>query len=226
MHVRREFDRWARSERDRQMEDEHWQTATDALARMPIEDGDTVLDLGTGSGYALRALAEAHDLEHGIGIDASPAMACNAREYTATDTLRYAVGDFEELPIDTGTVDHVWSMEAFFFARDPVAAIDEIRRVLRPDGTFYCAVNFYEESEQSHRWEDRIDLPMQRLSQREYRCVFRDGGLAVAAQETIPNKEIDIPPRDAFPTDEFETREAMVDRFRTWGTLLTVGVAP
>jgi hypothetical protein len=50
--------------------------------------------------------------------------------------------------------------------------------------------------------------------------------LHVAPQETIPDEEIDIPPADAFPTEEWETREAMIDRYRTWGTLLTVGVAP
>ncbi|MFW6321914.1 MAG: SAM-dependent methyltransferase, partial [Halohasta sp.] len=37
---------------------------------------------------------------------------------------------------------------------------------------------------------------------------------------------IEIPPAEAFPTDDWETREEMVDRYRTWGTLLTVGVVP
>jgi hypothetical protein len=56
--------------------------------------------------------------------------------------------------------------------------------------------------------------------------LFREGGLLVATQDTIPDEDIDIPPETAFPTDEWETRDAMVDRYRTWGTLLTVGVAP
>jgi hypothetical protein len=47
----------------------------------------------------------------------------------------------------------------------------------------------------------------------------------VAAQDTIPDREVEIPPAEAFPTDEFETREAMVERYRELGTLLTVGVA-
>ena len=59
MSVREEFDRWATEGKDRGMEERHWRTAKRALARMPLEDGDTVLDLGTGSGYALRALAGA-----------------------------------------------------------------------------------------------------------------------------------------------------------------------
>jgi ubiquinone/menaquinone biosynthesis C-methylase UbiE len=226
MPVREEFDQWAASGRDRDMEAHHWHTAKHALARMPLEEGDTVLDLGTGSGYALRALAETHGIDRGIGLDGSPEMVVNAREYTAADSLAYTAGDFHHLPIAADSVDHVWSMEAFFFAQEPVALLEEVRRVLRPGGTFFCAVNFFEESEQSHRWRDRIDAPMSLWSRQEYRTLFREGGLHVAAQDTIPDEEIDIPPESAFPTEEWETRAAMVDRYRTWGTLLTVGVAP
>ena len=55
---------------------------------------------------------------------------------------------------------------------------------------------------------------------------FREAGLHVAEQDTIPDREIEIPPAEEFPIEDWETREAMVDRYRTWGTLLTVGVAP
>jgi ubiquinone/menaquinone biosynthesis C-methylase UbiE len=226
MHVREEFDRWAAAGRDRGMEERHWHTAKHALARMPVEDGDRVLDLGTGSGYALRALADAHGLEGGLGVDGSPAMVTNARSYTESDRLEYAVGDFHHLPIADEALDHVWSMEAFFFVQDPVGLVEEVRRVLRPGGTFFCAVNFYEESEQSHRWQERIDVPMFRWSRREYRVHLRGGGLHVAAQDTIPDEETEIPPASKFPTEEWDTRAEMVDRYRTWGTLLTVGVAP
>jgi hypothetical protein len=117
-------------------------------------------------------------------------------------------------------------MEAFFFAQEPVAVLEKLRRVLRPGGTFFCGVNFYEESEGSHRWQERIDAPMSLWSMQEYRSLFREAGLHVATQDTIPDEEIDIPPATEFPTEDWETRAAMVDRYRTWGTLLAVGVAP
>jgi hypothetical protein len=63
-------------------------------------------------------------------------------------------------------------------------------------------------------------------SQQEYRTLFRKSGLSVATQDTIPDEDIDIPPESEFPTEEWETRAAMIDRYRTWGTLLTVGVTP
>ena len=225
MSVREEFDAWAADGRDRGMEDRHWHTAKRALARMPIEKGDTVLDLGCGSGYAGRALRDTRDAGRVYGLDGSPEMARNARSYTDDPEVGYLVGDFGTLPVADDAVDHVWSMEAFYYAADPFHTLEEVARVLRPGGTFYCAVNYYEENVHSHGWAERIDVEMTRWSAAEYREAFRAAGLAVAAQDSIPDREVEIPPASEFPTDEWETREAMVERYRTYGTLLTVGVA-
>jgi ubiquinone/menaquinone biosynthesis C-methylase UbiE len=226
MSVREEFDAWAADGRDRGMEDRHWHTAKHALARMPVEAGDTVLDLGCGSGYAGRALRDTRDAGRVYGLDGSPEMARNARSYTDDPRVSYLVGDFDALPLSDGAVDHVWSMEAFYYAADPEHTLAEVARVLRPGGTFYCAVNYYEKNVHSHAWAERIDVEMTRWSAAEYREAFDAAGLVVAGQDSIPDREVEIPPESAFPTDEWEIREAMVERYRTYGTLLTVGVAP
>lgn len=221
-----EFDEWAAEGRDKGMEDRHWHTAKHALARMPVEAGETVLDLGCGSGYAGRALRETNDAGRVYGLDAAPAMAYNARSYTDDPRVTFVVGDFEHLPFDDDAVDHVFSMEAFYYAPDPHEALAELRRVLRPGGTFYCAVNFFEESVHTHHWPDLVGVEMTRWSAPEYREAFRSAGFHVAAQDTIPDREIEIPPADEFPTDDWDSREDMINRYRVSGTLLTVGVVP
>ena len=225
MSVREEFDTWAADGRDKGMEDRHWHTAKHALARMPVEAGDTVLDLGCGSGYAGRVLRDTRDAGRVYGLDGSPEMARNARSYTDDSGVGYLVGDFDALPFADDTVDHVWSMESFYYATDPAHTLEEVARVLRPGGTFYCAVNYYEENVHSHAWQERIGVDMTRWSAAEYREAFRAAGLTVAEQDSIPDREIEIPPESEFPTEEWETREAMTERYRTYGTLLTVGVA-
>ena len=225
MSIRAEFDEWATTGKDRGMEQRHWHTAKHALARMPVESGQTVLDLGTGSGYALRALRE-RDIGRGYGLDGAPEMVRNARSYTDDDAIGFLRGDFDALPFADDTIDHVFSMEAFYYARQPHSTLEEIRRVLRPGGTFYCAVNYFAESESTHEWQSRISVPMTLWDRAEYREAFRSAGLVVAEQDAIPDREVEIPPAAAFPTDDWEHREDMVDRYRTWGTLLTVGVAP
>jgi SAM-dependent methyltransferase len=117
-------------------------------------------------------------------------------------------------------------MEAFFYASDPHNTLREARRVLRPGGTFYCGVNFFEENKHTHKWQDRIDIDMFLWSREEYRNAFRNAGFYLAEQDTIPDQEIEIPPENEFPIEDWDSREEMVDRYRTWGTLLTVGVAP
>ncbi|MFC6863519.1 class I SAM-dependent methyltransferase [Halomicroarcula sp. GCM10025817] len=224
MSVSDEFDEWAARGKDRGMEDRHWHTAKHVLARMPVEAGDTVLDLGCGSGYAGRALKETKDAARAYGIDAAPAMAANARSYTDDPDVGFLVGDFERLPFADDSVDHCFSMEAFYYASDPHAVLREVARVLGPGGTFHCAVNYFEESVHTHHWDELVEVPMTRWSGAEYRQAFREAGLAVAVQDNVPDREIEIPPADAFPTEEWETRAAMVERYREHGTLVTVGV--
>ncbi len=226
MSVREEFDDWAKAGRDRGMEERHWHTAKHALARMPVESGDVVLDLGCGSGYAGRAIRETYDAARVYGLDGAPEMARNARGYTDDPKVGYVVGDFGSLPFADDSIDHVWSMEAFYYAADPHRALEEIARVLRPGGTFYCAVNYYEENVHSHEWQASISVEMTRWSRRQYREAFREAGLHVAEQDNVPDREITIPAEAEFPLAEWDTREEMVERYRELGTLLTVGVAP
>ncbi len=226
MTVREEFDAWAAEGRDRGMEDRHWNTAKHVLARMPVEPGDAVLDLGSGSGYAARALRETMDAGRAYGVDRAPQMVRNAREYTDDPAVGFFVGDFEHLPFPDDSLDHVFSMEAFYYAADPDEALAELVRVLRPGGTFFCAVNYYEENTYSHAWQESIDVDMTLWNRQEYRRAFRKAGFHVAEQDNVPDRDVEIPPSETFPTDDWESRDAMVERYRTLGTLLTVGVVP
>ncbi|GAB7014419.1 class I SAM-dependent methyltransferase [Halolamina salina] len=225
MSVREEFDTWAAEGREQGMEERHWHTARPILARIPVEEGDTVLDLGTGSGYALRALRE-RGIGAGYGLDGSPEMARKADGYTDDDAVGFLVGDFDHLPFATNSIDHAFSMEAFYYANDPHRTLEEVRRVLKPGGTFYCAVNYYEENTASHEWQETISVEMTRWDREQYREAFRDAGLHVAEQDNVPDRETEIPDESEFPYEGFGSRQAMVERYRTWGTLLTVGVAP
>ncbi|NEU58867.1 class I SAM-dependent methyltransferase [Halorussus sp. MSC15.2] len=231
MSVREEFDDWAADGRDKGMEDRHWHTAKYVLARMPVEAGETVLDLGTGSGYAARALRDTKAAGRAYGLDGSPEMARNAQGYTENESgesegdAGFLVGDFDHLPFEDDSVDHVFTMEAFYYANDPHQTLREVARVLRPGGTFFCAVNYYEENVASHEWQDNIDVEMTRWSAAEYREAFREAGLHVAEQDNVPDRDIEIPDESEFPTDDWDSRAEMVERYRELGTLLTVGVA-
>ncbi len=207
------------------MEDRHWHTAKHALARMPVEAGDVVLDLGCGSGYAGRALRETKNAGRIYGLDGSPEMTRNA---AGTPTIPVSVTSsatsvrFRSRPTRSTTSGR-WRPSTTLAI--PTTPSRRIARVLRPGGTVYCAVDYYEENVHSHEWQESISVEMTRWDLAQYREAFREAGLHVAEQDNLPNHEIEIPPESEFPTDNWDTRQAMLERYREFGTLLTVGVA-
>ena len=99
-----------------------------AIRRAGIGAGDTVLDVGCGSGAFLRLAAD-----HGAsvcGLDASAALLEIARERVPEADL--CQGDLQRLPYVDGCFDAVAGFNAFFFAEDMVAALREAGRVAKP----------------------------------------------------------------------------------------------
>ena len=90
--------------------------------------GQTVLDVGCGSGVFLRAAAD-----HGAtvcGLDASAALLEIARERVPEADL--CQGDLQQLPYVDDSFDAVCGFNSFFFADDMVAALREAGRVAKP----------------------------------------------------------------------------------------------
>ena len=91
----------------------------------------TVLDLGAGTGKLTRALVPR--FARVFAVEPDPAMREVLEEVVpAAEAL---AGGAEAIPLDAGSVDAVFSAEAFhWFASDQ--AVAEIARVLRPGGAF------------------------------------------------------------------------------------------
>ncbi len=109
----------------------------------PLAPGATVVDIGSGAGMDL-LLAAFHVGPHGraIGIDMTEAMRDRARRgATACGLVQAEVreGDATALPIDAESVDVVISNGVLNLVPDKTAAVDEIRRVLKPGGRVQIA---------------------------------------------------------------------------------------
>ncbi|MBE8470059.1 class I SAM-dependent methyltransferase [Streptomyces justiciae] len=100
-----------------------------ALQTRPAQ---TILDIGCGDGTAAATAAPLLPGHHLVGVDWSQDALRRART-----RIPYAVrGELTGggLPFGTGSVDAVLFSEVIEHLVDPDAAMDEIRRVLRPDG--------------------------------------------------------------------------------------------
>ncbi|MEK6754003.1 MAG: class I SAM-dependent methyltransferase [Chloroflexota bacterium] len=90
----------------------------------------TILEVGSGTGYWLNLL---HQVTNGLyGLDYSMGMIQQAREQPAT--LHLARGTGTQLPYQSGTFDLIYCVDAIHHFGDHRAFIREASRLLKPDG--------------------------------------------------------------------------------------------
>jgi ubiquinone/menaquinone biosynthesis C-methylase UbiE len=110
------------------------------IARLLLGLGrsDAVLDVACGPGNFSREFARVvGDDGLVVGIDASRTMLARGAaelEAAAIENVALVRGDATELPFREATFDGVCCFAALHLLRDPMAGLDEMRRVLRPGG--------------------------------------------------------------------------------------------
>ncbi|MEX2531250.1 MAG: class I SAM-dependent methyltransferase [Gemmatimonadota bacterium] len=116
--------------------------------RMVLEElgvlSGPLVDVGCGTGWFLRRVAESHPGTACVGVDLSAGMVARAREAAESEGLAgvcFLEGDWENeetlgrvaaaLPTPAAAVTCI---SAFHYFRDPVAALAGMRRILAPGG--------------------------------------------------------------------------------------------
>ena len=122
-----------------------------------VPDGVSVLDIGSGTGALTFAVAEAAPSARITGVDPSAAYVAFAQARYPT-TLRFAVGDAQQLQFADGTFDRVVSLLVMNFIPDPAKALREMVRAARPGGVIAAAVWDYGEGMQMLRvfWDEAV----------------------------------------------------------------------
>jgi C_GCAxxG_C_C family probable redox protein len=101
-----------------------------ALNAAGVEPGKVAADIGAGSGFISRGLAEKG--VRVIAVDRSRAMLEQLRPAVPTAEVR--VGEAEHLPLEDGEVDYVFANMFLHHVADPAKALKEMTRILRPGG--------------------------------------------------------------------------------------------
>ncbi|HWA42533.1 MAG TPA: class I SAM-dependent methyltransferase [Hypericibacter adhaerens] len=100
--------------------------------------GETVLDIGCGTGSLTTALAARAEPRAVIGVDiAFPFVRFAAAQESR---VAFVTGDACALPFADASIDHALSLLALNFVSNPAQAMSEIHRVVRPGGRVAAAV--------------------------------------------------------------------------------------
>src|SRR5580700_1467279 len=110
-----------------------WKSMAEALLRLmpPM----VIADLGAGEGAF--ALLLAQRAKKVIAVDTSAKMIEVGREQAlrhGVSNVEYRLGDMEELPIDSASVDLVFFSQSLHHALHPERALNEAHRILVPNG--------------------------------------------------------------------------------------------
>src|SRR5262245_54838945 len=88
-----------------------------------VQNGNAVLDVGSGTGALSSAVAAAAPASQVVGIDASAPYVAFARARHGSELVRFEVGDAKQLPLANQTFDRTLSLLILNFIPDPEDAL-------------------------------------------------------------------------------------------------------
>jgi SAM-dependent methyltransferase len=150
-----------------------------AVRSYDLPDGVRVLDSPCGDGFYTDLFARHMRAGRLVAADLSAEYLDRARAEVRPASPQLEVefirADAYRLPFDDGSFDLVWCAQSFITLDDPVRALRELARVVRPGGR----VAVLETDEYHHvllPWPVGLELAVQRAVREESRARFGTGG--------------------------------------------------
>jgi SAM-dependent methyltransferase len=116
--------------------DPGWRTSM-----IPWDGTQIVADVGCGNGFDLRQIVPQGRCRHAMGVDLSAGMLRSLADLRESGGLSLVQADAQRLPLADRCVDVAMAMHMLYHVPDVPAAIRELRRITRPDGTVLASTN-------------------------------------------------------------------------------------
>jgi ubiquinone/menaquinone biosynthesis C-methylase UbiE len=221
--LQQEFNQWAATGRGDEMEDHHSDITDQTLALMDIQPADRILDLGCGTGWASRRMARVAVKGEIVGLDVADEMLKRAEETSSEfKNIRYVWGSAEKIPANDSYFSKVLSVESFYYYADQGKALDELSRVMSAGAKLFILINLYKDNHYSLRWVSELKVPVQALSEAEYKVLLEKHGFKKIQSRRIPDRS---PSPETYSGKWFKNVQELKD-FKQIGALLLIAEKP
>jgi ubiquinone/menaquinone biosynthesis C-methylase UbiE len=153
-----------------------WWTLGRCVSALRVGPGRLLVDLACGRGGPGLWLARATGAEL-IGVDWSPvaveAATARAADFVPPGRARFLVGDLAASGLHDAEADALVCLDAIFFAEDRIAALREVRRLLRPEGRYLFTA-------------PEVATPTQAFHVHDWTPLLEAAGLQLESKEEIP----------------------------------------
>jgi len=176
-----------------------------------VRDGDTVLDVGSGTGALTAAIAKKAPSSRIVGLDPAAAYVALAQSQLGSALVQFEVGDAQQMRFDDAMFDRTVSLLVVNFIPDARKALREMKRVTKSKGTIAAAVWDYGEGMEMLRtfWDEAVALmPASTAKDERNMPLCRRGDLAMLWREENLRDVVEEPLT-------LETRFASFDDFWT-----------
>jgi SAM-dependent methyltransferase len=151
-----------------------------------VRDGDTVLDVGSGTGALTAAVAQVAPSSRIVGIDPAEPYVALARSQQDNALIDFEVGDAQQMHFEAATFDRTLSLLVVNFIPDVRKALSEMKRVTKSKGIVAAAVWDYGEGMEMLRvfWDEAVVLkPAIAAKDERHMRLCRRGDLAALWRE-------------------------------------------
>jgi ubiquinone/menaquinone biosynthesis C-methylase UbiE len=162
-------------------------------SRVCAELTGVVVEIGFGTGHNLPFLPPATKSLQAVEPSKVSVKLAEKRRAHSSVPVEIVGLDGQCLPIEDDTADSVLCTWSLCTIPDPVAAVAEMRRVLRPGGTLHFVEHGRAPDESVRRWQQRLDGIQQRIGGgchlgRDIPAIIEAGGLRITNMQTYYGK--------------------------------------
>ena len=125
-----------------------------------VRDGDTVLDVGSGTGALTAAVTKTAPSSRIFGIDLAASYVALAQSQHGSPLISFEVGNAQQMRFESAMFDRTLSLLVVNFIPDVRRAVREMKRVTKSKGSIAAAVWDYGEGMEMLRtfWDEAVAL--------------------------------------------------------------------